>query len=48
MWAYTCVNVDDFRVGKPSHIWEQLNIQKDFHVCLVEINPTIFLERCFP
>lgn len=30
MWVYTCVNVDAFRVGKPSHIWGQLNISRRF------------------
>lgn len=28
MWVYTCVNVDVFRVGEPSHIWGQLNTSK--------------------
>lgn len=43
MWVYTCVNVDALRVGKPSHIWEQLKTSKGFHTGLVEIDPTIFL-----
>lgn len=30
MWVYTGVNADAFRVGKPSHIWEQFNTSKRF------------------